>query len=112
MGHEGLLVLLSILRMSAPVELDTSSPMLRLDPRHALDDKPLAFDVVRELPAKQSEIDLHLEWRDNTAEGDWARSEDWELNATHGRWSLALNNHFIVRNIGEAQAVASFTIEY
>jgi hypothetical protein len=130
MGHEGLLVLVTIIRASAPVTLDTTP--LALDDKplavefaRSLDDKPLAIEFARSLdnkplaielslalPAKQPELDLHFELRDNSAEGDWSRTEDFELVATNGRLSLALNNHFIVRNIREAQLVASFAIEY
>jgi hypothetical protein len=71
----------------------------------------LAFDfTLDELPERELEVPITL--RDNTSEGEWSRQVDYELVATHGRFTLAVNNHFIVRNIGEAQAVASYTIEY
>ena len=102
MGSEGLLVLFTIVRMSAPVRLDVTH----------LDEKPLVLDArVDEPPAKQL-VDLQLELRDNSLPGEWARQEDYELVATRGRFSVAANNHFIVRNTSEAQVVASFAIEY
>ena len=108
MGHEGLLVLATVIRTSAPIELDTTP--LRVDDSPLPIDFSRAIDLDRELPAKQPEIDLEL--RDNSVEGDWSRTEDFELVGTSGPWSIAVNNHFIVRNIGEAQLVASFAIEY
>ena len=103
MGHEGLLVLISIVRTSAPVQLDV---------RPLLDDKSLAIDFTRELPVTQLELDLHLELRDSSAEGDWARQEDFELAVTWSTFAIALNNHFLVRNTDDAQVVASATFEF
>ena len=127
MGNEGLLVLVvSIIRASAPVQLDVT-PLQRAareDRIHAIDfarvtplqraareDRIHAIDFVRELPAKQVHA-IELDLADNSAEGDWSRQPDYELVATRGVWSLAVNNNLIVRNIDEAQVVASYTIEY
>lgn len=72
----------------------------------------LEIDFVVDEPRVAEPIDLHLELRDNTSLGDWSRSEDFELAATRGPLTITFNNHFIVRNIHEAQVVASFAIEY
>jgi hypothetical protein len=72
----------------------------------------LAFDFTVDKPRAQPSIDPDLELRDNTASGDWSRAQDYELAATLGPFTFACNHHFILRNIGEAQVVASYTIEY
>ena len=102
MGHEGLLVLLTIVRMSAPVQLDVTH----------IDEKPLVLDVRRDEPPAKPLFDFGIELRDNTTPGEWARQPDYEIATTRGAFGLAVNNHFIVRNIGEAQVIASATFEY
>lgn len=89
--------------------------MFQLVDHHQIDRAPpeptLAFDFTVDEPSER-ELEVPVTLRDNTSEGERWRQVDYELVATRGRFTLAVNNHFIVRNIGEAQAVASFTIEY
>jgi hypothetical protein len=89
----GLLVFVTLLQLTKP------EPALDID-----------FTV--EEPRQEQPIDLHLELRNNTTPGEWSRTEDYELAATLGPLTFACNNHFIVRNMDEAQVVASYTIEY
>lgn len=102
MGQEGLAVLLTIARLSAPVPLDAMH----------LDDKPLVLELRGEEPPAKPLLDLQLELRDNTMPGEWSRQVDYEIATTRGAFCLALNHHFIVRNMSEAQVVASYTIQY
>jgi hypothetical protein len=114
MGHEALFVLFGILGTSALAPIDFATAPHTDKPRDA---SKLAIDFTRELPAKQSventsAFGVHLQFRDNSADGDWARQIDYDLIATHGRLSVACNAPVIVRNIDEAQVVASVSIEY
>jgi hypothetical protein len=100
----GLLIFVTIFRLTSSettVERVTPVP----EPTRTFD-----FAVAERQEPKL--VELPLELRDNTMPGDWSRTEDYELAATRGPLTLSLNNHFIVRNIDEAQVVASYTIEY
>jgi len=105
-GSFGPFVLAGFITMTAPVRLD-----VRLRLAAPAIDFSRELDGETELPAKQIELD-GIELRDATVDGDWARQVDYELAATRGPWSIAVNHHFVVRNMGEAQVVASFAIEY
>ena len=133
MGFEAALLLAGFVT-TTPVELDVRPPhhyALQLDVRslHSLapqlDDTELVeLSIARSLSLSRNEpvlpatsiafdsIAEMIELCDATAEGDWARQVDYELVAQRGPLTIAFNQHFIVRNISEAQFVASWMIEY
>jgi hypothetical protein len=102
----GLLVFITALRLSDP-QSDRARPT-RIEPS----EPKLAFGFSVDELREEQPIDLHVELRDNTVDREWSRQEDFELAATFGRLTFVCNNHFIIRNMSEAQVVASYTIEY
>lgn len=103
-----MLVFVTVFQLVDPDQAAARRPLVE---RRASPEPTLALDFTLD-ESDERELELPFELRDNTSEGEWSRQVDYELIAMHGRLALAVNHHFIVRNIGEAQAVASYTIEY
>jgi hypothetical protein len=95
------------LRKELPAK--SRAPQLRVDLEKLASAPAWRFDIGR---VEDAEAEGALSLRDNSVDGDWARQEDYELVATHGASSIALNNHVLARNFADAQLVATYAIEF
>ena len=83
---------------------------LRIDLEKLAAPRPWQFELA---PAEQADEEQAVfELNDSTAEGDWARQQDFELVVTWEAFALAVNNHLLMRNVADAQVVASFALDF